>query len=399
MRCLVSSNARFLRLPSASVWVPSVSDYGFWTRYLTSFSNIDILARVIDVDQVPDNALRVDGEGVHVIALPYYVGPMQYLMHRQKTIRLLQMHADEADAILLRAPSQAATVIASHLPVSRPFAVEVVGDPYEVLAPGAMRHPLRPFFRWRMTSDLERAVASASAVSYVTDSTLQARYPAAPGVIVTSYSSIDLSPEGYVAHPRAFHTRLKRTRVLFVGSLEQMYKGPDILLRALAQLLSVGHDAALRIVGDGRYRAELEQLTHDLGITRKVTFLGQLPSGAAIREQLNGTDVFVLPSRTEGLPRAMIEAMARGLPCIGTTVGGIPELLISDDMVPPGDVEALAAKLSEVISDPERMTAMSARNLELAQDYRSDVLRQRRSEFYQALKDQTQHWQETRPSL
>lgn len=396
MRCLIPSNARFLRTPDARVWVSSVSDFEFWGRYLLVFSQVDVLARVSEVDRVPSDALRVDGKGVSVVALPYYVGPMQYLKLRRKTRRLLQLHAAAATAILVRAPSQSATVIASYLPASRPYGVEVVGDPFDVFAPGAMRHPLRPFFRWRMTADLKRTVAGASAVSYVTASTLQTRYPAAADAVTTSYSSIDLRPEGYASHPRQIEHAPSPVRVLLVGSLEQMYKGPDVLLRALSQLLNLGHEATLRIVGDGRYRAELERLASDLGIARKVAFLGQIPSGNSIRDQLDCTDLFVLPSRTEGVPRALIEAMARGVPCIGTTVGGVPELLVADDMVPPGDVYALAAKMKEVIIDPERMTAMSVRNFGRSQEYHSDVLGQRRREFYQTLKDQTRHWQGTR---
>ena len=67
--------------------------------------------------------------------------------------------------------------------------------------------------------------------------------------------------------------------------------------------------------------------------------------GHGVTEQLDAADVFVLPSRQEGLPRAMIEAMARSLPCVGSDVGGISEL-IPDWVVPPNDPQALALKFS-----------------------------------------------------
>ena len=73
----------------------------------------------------------------------------------------------------------------------------------------------------------------------------------------------------------------------------------------------------------------------------------------------------------------MIEAMARALPCIGSTVGGIPELLPAEDMVPPGDADGLARKISEIVSDSQRMQRMSARNLARAGDFQEDVLRER----------------------
>ena len=101
-----------------------------------------------------------------------------------------------------------------------------------------------------------------------------------------------------------------------------------------------------------------------------------------------------MPSRTEGLPRALIEAMARALPCIATRVGGIPELLDEEDMVSSEDYVGLANKIREVISDPERLSRMSRRNLERVQEFRPEVLEKRRTEFYRCLRQRTEHWQE-----
>src|SRR5205809_1714074 len=117
------------------------------------------------------------------------------------------------------------------------------------------------------------------------------------------------------------------------------------------------------IVGSGGYQAQLEARAAALGIGTRVQFRGQLAAAEAVRAELDRADLFVLPSRQEGLPRAMIEAMARGLPCIGSTVGGIPELLAAEDMVPPNDASALARKIREVLADPSRLARMSVRNL------------------------------------
>ena len=84
------------------------------------------------------------------------------------------------------------------------------------------------------------------------------------------------------------------------------------------------------------------------------------------------------PPSPEGLPRALIEAMAAGLPCIGTSVGGVPELLATNDLVPPRDPAALTAALRVVITDPARRDAMAAHNHEAAADFREAVLGERR---------------------
>jgi glycosyltransferase involved in cell wall biosynthesis len=88
----------------------------------------------------------------------------------------------------------------------------------------------------------------------------------------------------------------------------------------------------------------------------------------------------------------MIEAMSRALPCIGTRVGGIPELLADEDLVGAGDPAGLANKIKEVISRPERLSNMSKRNLDRAQEYRPEVLEKRRVEFYRFLRLDTERW-------
>src|SRR5439155_26719861 len=107
---------------------------------------------------------------------------------------------------------------------------------------------------------------------------------------------------------------------------------------AVAECRQAGLDVTLDIVGDGRFRPELDRLAAELGIREQVCFRGQLPAGEPVRARLDAADLFVLPSRSEGLPRAMVEAMARALPCIGSNVGGILELLAPEDLAPAGDI-------------------------------------------------------------
>jgi glycosyltransferase involved in cell wall biosynthesis len=153
--------------------------------------------------------------------------------------------------------------------------------------------------------------------------------------------------------------------------------------------VSDGFDLRLKMVGGGRFRAMLENLAAELNIRERCEFLGELSAGLPVQDVLDNSDIFVLPSRVEGLPRAMIEAMARGLPCIGSFVGGIPELLENEDLVRPGDVDALAELISKVVGDPARQLRMSARNLERSKEYADDLLRSKRVAFYRHVKEVT----------
>ena len=177
--------------------------------------------------------------------------------------------------------------------------------------------------------------------------------------------------------------------------MAQRYKGFDVLLRAVRCCLQIDLELKLVLVGEGQYRAELEALADSIRVRPHVTFTGQLPSGPAVRERLDRAHLFVMPSRTEGMPSALIEAMARGLPCIGSRVGGIPELLPEDDLVVPGDVLNLAGKIRDVATKPDRMTQMAARNLEKARQFHETMLRALRTEFYRYVRQQTEAWRNT----
>jgi glycosyltransferase involved in cell wall biosynthesis len=135
-----------------------------------------------------------------------------------------------------------------------------------------------------------------------------------------------------------------------VGSLGRLdgVKGHDVLVRALPLLPEV----TAVLVGDGTERNALEALAADLGVADRLRILGWLEDG---RRQLGGFDVFVLPSRSEGLPLALLEAMLAGLPVVASDVGSVGEAVREGEtglLVPPGDPGALAAAIRRAL-EPE----------------------------------------------
>lgn len=390
MTVCVALEYRFVRLADGSIWTPNQYALSFWHRYLHVFDQVRCLARVRDVKRLEGEWHRADGPGVSFSALPHYVGPAEFLRRARQVQAAVHRSIHPGDAFVLRVPGNVGDLVWRKLKaMGYPYAVEVLGDPYDVFSPGAVRHPLRGFFRWHGTRLLRLQCARACAASYVTAHALQRRYPSAGPAIAAS--SIELHDDALAQTPRAWSTGSRARNLIFVGSLEQYYKGPDLLIRALAQSVGRGLDLRLTIIGEGRLRMALESLAAELGCQDRVRFAGQL-AGLEVYAQLDQADLFVLPSRTEGLPKAMIEAMARALPCIGSDVGGIPELLPPDAVVPCGDLRALVDKICEVAIDSERMQQMSACNLDRAKAFRVAVLQQRRVGFYRGVRAITEAW-------
>ena len=410
MDLTVALDARYSVAPDGSVWSQAGMARSFWERYLEVFDTVRIVARGTRVNQMPEGWLPVNGKNILFQCVPDFCGPWQCLK-RYPGIRVaVRAAAPARGAVILRVGSQIANMLERPLHERNyPYGLEVIGDPHEVFAPGVIGHPLRPFFRWHFCRHLRRQCVRAVGVAYVTKRALQQRYPASglresvsdvdlppeallPSVFATSYSNVELSPTSiaeFVNRPK----RLGSYQLVTVGSLAQLYKGTDVLIEAVAGCARAGLDLTAVIVGDGKYRPYLMALAERLGMASRIQFAGQVTAGDPVRRILDDADLFVLPSRTEGLPRALIEAMARGLPCIGSAVGGIPEVLDASELVPAGDSAALAAKIQEVLRDPLRMEMLSQRNLKGSMEYLDRVLAERRRCFYKHVLDCTQSWE------
>jgi len=148
-------------------------------------------------------------------------------------------------------------------------------------------------------------------------------------------------------------------RIVCVGRLCEQ-KGQLLLLDAVARLRAAGNEVHLVLAGDGELREALAQL----GAPDAVTITGWL-SGAQIRQQLLAARAMVLPSFAEGLPVALMEAMALGRPVLSTYVAGIPELVKPGRngwLVPAGDLEALTSALAELLATPQEELARMGAN-------------------------------------
>ncbi len=138
-------------------------------------------------------------------------------------------------------------------------------------------------------------------------------------------------------------------------------KDVDGLLAAFARLAPEFADVDLAVLGDGPERERLAALAASLGLTARVRFLGHVGDARAAYAAM---EVFVLSSRTEGLPNTLLEAMAMGRPVAASAVGGVPEVVRDGTdgiLVPAGDVDALAAALRRLLTDPAGAEAMGRR--------------------------------------
>jgi glycosyltransferase involved in cell wall biosynthesis len=150
-------------------------------------------------------------------------------------------------------------------------------------------------------------------------------------------------------------------RALFVGRLIGL-KGLEVLLTALAAERRAGFDVELTLVGDGPLRPSLERQAMALGLDGVVRFEGFVSPGPMLDRIYFDHDIFILPSFSEGFPKVLVEALAHGLPVLGTTVGSVPRVIQDGSnglLVRPGDVEGLRFALRRLANDPASWRRMS----------------------------------------
>jgi glycosyltransferase involved in cell wall biosynthesis len=139
-------------------------------------------------------------------------------------------------------------------------------------------------------------------------------------------------------------------RLLYIGGFHDPVKGGEVLLDALPAILARHPGVQVTIAGPGEAPARLAD------VNGSATWLGWLDADAKARA-LREADIFLMPSTSEGLPVALLEAMAYGKPIVATRVGGIPDVLADGTegmLVPPGDVTALADAVATLVGDPDR---------------------------------------------
>lgn len=173
-----------------------------------------------------------------------------------------------------------------------------------------------------------------------------------------------------------------------IGSLG-IEKGHIYLLEAARQILDSVKDLRFLIIGDGPLRKPLEEKSEKLGIKKQVIFMGERKD---IPELLMAMDIFVLPSIKEGLPMALLEAMAAKRPVIATWVGAIPKVIENKDigvLVEPKDITGLRDAIINLLNDPGRRNLLARKGFDrVCMDFSSDEMGKNYLKLYMEITDQ-----------
>jgi glycosyltransferase involved in cell wall biosynthesis len=360
-----------------------------WQRYLAVFDELVVISRCRDLgaQERLEGLNRASAPRVSFVFVPSLAGATDLLMRRAEVRAALRSAFARVDGVVVRLPSaigSRAAEIAREL--GKPLAAEVVGCPWDALwNHGSWLGKIyAPVAVWRT----RRAVRRARHVLYVTGAFLQRRYPALGKTACASNVEIPTpNPAVLVRRLQRIAAQERSTVLGLIGSIGHRYKGVHTAIEALARLHAELPQLELRVLGGGD-PSSLMALAQRLGVAPRVRFCGRLPGGQPVLDWLDEVDVYLQPSFQEGLPRALIEAMSRGCPAIGSTAGGIPELLEAGWQHRPGAAAALARLIHRLALDKDARAGAARRNFQCAKNYGASVLQSRRRAFWSAFAEQ-----------
>lgn len=295
-----------------------------------------------------------------------------------KAYRIIYSVIVESDAVIIRLPSLIgffAGLIC--LFKKKQFLVELVGCPWDSYYNYSLTGKLVavPFYL------LTRIIVYFSKnVLYVTESFLQRRYPTKANHTI-GCSDVVLDPT-FNTFASLDQTRVRDNIVIgMIGALSSKYKGFDVALRAIFFLKSkYGLQITLEIVGGGLPGKWIELITK-LKLENNVNIKGSLSHPKGVFKWLKTLDIYIQPSKQEGLPRALVEAMYSSCACIGSNVGGIPELLPAEYLHNPSD-HILLGQLIYKLLDQDEKRKLKEYCFQRSRDFETDKLSTIRFNFY-----------------
>jgi glycosyltransferase involved in cell wall biosynthesis len=373
--------------PSGSVYTSGKLPYPTWQRYLKVFDELVVVGRSRLISETQTSFLDLSsGDRVSFIFVPNLASPWIFFRNLVEVLDTLKDQIEKSDAVIARTSLLGEMAAFMARKMGKPLAIEAVGDAWDAYWNyGGSFSKLCAPLAWLM---MKYCLRNADFAIYVTHEYLQRRYPCRgffSGVSDVHINAVDKSVLDHkIARWRSSET-LGSSRVLkigFIGSLVNRYKGLNVALQALKRLKDIDIQFELRVLGNGN-QEQWHQEAKQLRVSHLMHLDGVLPSGEAVIQWLDEVDVYIQPSFQEGLPRALIEAMSRGLPALGSTCGGIPELLPAECLHRPGDDKVLAEQLARMAKDPAWAILQAERNFHEAKNYYHEELNSRRSKFWE----------------
>lgn len=357
-----------------------------WDRYLSLASELSVIFRkdniTYDVKYAKEQFNPVRPNIRFVTIIDRRASLLQYINFNNKKTNneIIKREVLNCDGLIARLPCDAGYVALKYAKkFNKPYLIEVVGCPWDSLWNHSYKGKFLAFPSYLV---MKKSVKDASYVLYVTNEFLQRRYPCKGKSIGCSDVSLPYIDESVLERRLNKINQMSEDKPIVIGTtaaIDVKYKGQEYVIKAISKLNREGYNFEYHLVGGGD-DSYLKSVAQKYDVCDKVKIVGSLPH-EKVFEYLDKIDIYIQPSMTEGMPRALIEAMSRGCPVIGSNVGGIPELLNDKFIFKKASVNEICELLKSV--DKNAMIEEAKRSFEKAKEYDKELLDKRRTDFYE----------------
>lgn len=351
-------------------------------RYKYISKNITCISPIIDVSHTV--LTPIGDQEIRFISMDS-LNSIQRLIKWKKIKKELTILIKEHDAVVVHLHSSFISHITANIcyRLNKPALHIIVGCPWD----GLWNHGIKgkfmaPFAYYNLKKDQKYANYSI----YVTKDFLQKRYPTQGQQINCSNVELDITDEEILERRLQRISKFKKgdtLKLATIAALNVPYKGQRYVIEALSHLKGSNFNWEYHLIGGGD-DSLLKEQTKKLGIQNQIIFHGSL-THKEVFEFLDHIDVYIQPSKQEGLPRSVIEAMSRGCLCIGSRIAGIPELIENDYLFSPGNVKEIIKIISEIKKEDLVKTAKT--NINKSCIYSKNNLDTQRNEFMSKFRD------------
>lgn len=346
-------------------------------RYSYLAPSIKFAQRVVPLkEEDRDKYVVMKDYGIDIVPIPVITSFKGMLFNRGKARDVFSEAIKECDMLILRNSTNAALAQKVAEKQGKPYIFEVVSCNCDALWNYSIVGKLyAPYAFLRMKHN----VAISKYAMYVTKEFLQRRYPNHHNNVGISDVMID-PVDASLLEKKIMHYRSQQPVVLTTcAAIDVKYKGQEYIIRAMSKLKDK-YNIEYHLAGGGD-KSYLESVAKDCSVGNKVIFEGLL-SKDKVNELLDRTTIYCQPSKQEGLPRAVVEAMSRGCVCIGSRTGGIPELLDESMITGREDVSGFATLIDRILQNEDLRVEQSSKNFNKALEYEAAKLDKERKAFY-----------------
>lgn len=308
-----------------------------------------------------------------------------YIWPSSTTIRKINDQIEKVDVVIGYVPALNAEVASflAHKAGKKYYAL-MVACPWDGLWNQDWKRKFAAPYRYLLNKIV---LSKADYALYVTSQFLQNRYPTKAKLTIGLSDVVLQDTDDAVLSQRlqkiSQHTDKDVYKIATIAMLNVKYKGQRYVMEALKQLKDNGFDNFEYYLIGGGDDTVLRNLSKELGISDKVVFVGKV-THEEVFKLLDDMDIYIHPSLQEGLPRSVVEAMSRALPCIGANTGAIPELIDKNFVVKRKSVSDIVEKVLTIIN-PEIMRKESMRNFSMAKNFECHHLDTLRDNFHKAI--------------